>query len=80
MSGMEITETTRKALIMWAVVVRSADADISFALTYGKYYMALESKIRKSERSSFYVGKDRGEKIRTESCKFMSTADAIGKT
>lgn len=43
-----MTETTRKALTMWAVVVRSADADMSFALTCGKRHMAL--RVRKSER------------------------------
>jgi hypothetical protein len=32
---METIETTRKALIMWAAVVRSAVAIISLALTYG---------------------------------------------
>jgi hypothetical protein len=35
MSGMEMTETTRKALIMWTAVARSAVAVMSLAPTYG---------------------------------------------
>jgi hypothetical protein len=35
MSGIEMTETTRNALIMWAAVVRSAVAAMSLAPTYG---------------------------------------------